>query len=468
MSESDFIQAIERESCRRSLWEFNQYLNPDFFKYPHLKIIADKLQALYEGKLLKPSGKPYKKLMMNLPPRHGKTFSLIEFSMWILGQNIKNKLITVSYNELLSSRYSKGVRDGIEATKFEEDKHIFSDIFPNTKIKKGDAASGIWALEGNYINYLGTSFKGTIGGIGADIGIIDDPIRGKEEAYNERVLLEHIDFYKNTFTQRLEEGAIQIVNMTRWMKNDLCGWLLANYPDDWYIIKMEAMTDGVLLCPEILSMETYLDKQKTTDEEIFQANYHQEPMDIKGRLYKSFKTYAKLPVDEEGKSFIEGIYSYTDTADEGSDFLCSIIYGTYNKEVYILDVYYTNKGMEITEPETAKRHIDLKVNKALIESNSGGRGFARAVERIMQEKNNKTVVRWFHQSANKKSRILSNSHWIQEHVYFPVNWSDKFPEFYLEIIKYQKEGKNKHDDAADCLTGVAEQQNTKSSRYIFI
>ena len=59
-------------------------------------------------------------------------------------------------------------------------------------------------------------------------------------------------------------------------------------------------------------------------------------------------------VDDKGNTVFETIKNYTDTADEGSDYLCSICYGVYNKEAYVLDVYFTKQGMEITEPQTAK------------------------------------------------------------------------------------------------------------------
>ena len=63
-------------------------------------------------------------------------------------------------------------------------------------------------------------------------------------------------------------------------------------------------------------------------------------IDIKGKLYSSIKTYDKLPVDSEGNLLFDGIYCYTDTADEGDDYLCSIVWGTYLKEAYILDLIY--------------------------------------------------------------------------------------------------------------------------------
>ena len=216
--------------------------------------------------------------------------------------------------------------------------------------------------------------------------------------------------------------------------------------------------DGTMLCDEILDNKAYEDKKTAIGADIFSANYQQEPIDIKGKLYTSIKTYDKLPVDNEGNLLFDGIYCYTDTADEGDDYLCSIIWGTYLKEAYILDLIYTKENMEITEPMVAKMINEYKPQKARIESNNGGRGFARNVRRILQEElgNYFTDITWFHQSKNKKSRILTNSTWIMNHIYFPQNWNIKYPDFFESINSYQKEGKNAHDDAEDALTGVSE------------
>ena len=114
--------------------------------------------------------------------------------------------------------------------------------------------------------------------------------------------------------------------------------------------------------------------------------------------------------------------------------------------------------MEQTEPATAKMLYKNKVNKVKIESNNGGRGFARSVKSILEQeyKSNRCIIKWFHQSKNKQARILSNATWVMEHIYFPVGWQNSWPEYYEAMTKYQREGKNKHDDAADATTGVCE------------
>ena len=69
---------------------------------------------------------------------------------------------------------------------------------------------------------------------------------------------------------------------------------------------------------------------------------------------------------------------------------------------------------------------------------------------------NKTIVQWFTQTKNKIARILSNSTWVMEHIYFPAGWENRWAEFAEAILTYQRTGKNAHDDAPDCLTGIAE------------
>lgn len=395
-------------------------------------------------------------MIVNVPPRHGKSRTAGLLVEWVLGIDSTQKIMTGSYNETLSTMFSKNVRNDIMEQKADVYKPVFSDVFPNVTIKRGDGAMNLWSLEGGYNNYLATSPTGTATGFGASLLIIDDLIKNAEEASNELVKEKHWNWFTDTMLSRLEEGGKIIIIMTRWASDDLAGRAL-----DFYLgsgaklrhICMKALQDdGSMLCEEVLSHKSYTAKIRAMGADIASANYQQEPIDIKGRLYTSLKTYSKIP------SEFDGIYSYTDTADTGSDYLCSIIWGVYMKEAYILDVYYTQAGMKITEPETAKRLHEHDVNRARIESNNGGSGFARNVVRILKDKydSNKTVVKWFHQSKNKKARIISNSGWVMEHIYFPENWKDRWREFYDAMIKYQRDGENRHDDAPDAVTGVAE------------
>ncbi|MFC3212717.1 phage terminase large subunit [Planomicrobium okeanokoites] len=445
------------EASRETFWEYCVTRAPSFYKddRPHLKTIAETLQDLYEGTLPKSNGEPYENLIMNIPPRHGKSRTLILFCEWVLGKDKENKIITASYNEDLATTFSRYTRDGISEEKLYPHEIVFSDIFPDVKIKHGDGSYRQWALEGQFFNYKGAGLGGSITGKGGNILIVDDPIKNAEEAFNDAALDKQWQWFTDTFLSRQEqsERSIKVVNMTRWSKNDICGKLLASEEaDEWFVLLIPAEDEnGNMLCPPLLNKKNFNSLKRLMDPAILEANYFQQPVDIKGRLYKSYRYYDSLPQ-------FERIYSYTDTADEGSDYLCSIVAGVYQGEAYLLDVYYTKDGMETTEKETASFFVRNKVNTAIIEANTGGRGFARNVERLIWENHNtrSVSIKPFHQSKNKMARILTASSFVQEHIYFPRDWKKRWPEFERDISGFNKEGKNKNDDAPDALTGIAE------------
>jgi len=469
MNKADELKALEEllvlqneqkiRSARKSFFDYCNVKAPDFYKSDRLFLVdfCNQLQEFYNS--------DDEVFIVNMPPRHGKSRTIGCFVEWVLGNNQSEKIMTGSYNETLSTNFSKNVRNTIAEEKADSDRIIYSDIFPDVKIKRGDGAMNMWSLENGYNNYLATSPTGTATGFGASIMIIDDLIKSSMEANNADVLEKHWSWFTDTMLSRLEEKAKIIIVMTRWHSLDLAGRALEHFKAAGsrvrHISYKAKQDNGAMLCPEILSERSYENKIKAMGIDIASANYQQEPIDIKGRLYSSFKTYDKLPVDSNGNSLFTAVKNYTDTADTGSDYLCSINYGVYNKEAYVLNVLYTKDGMEITEPAVAKMLHDDHVNIADIESNNGGRGFARNVERELQDRfhSNHCNINSFYQSKNKEARILSNSTWVMNHIYFPSNWRDRFPEYYDVMVKYQKEGKNKHDDAPDATTGIAEKMN---------
>lgn len=440
------------ELARRDFFEYCKLTASDFYKEDRLflKQMCNDLQAFYE------SNKPEDKiLVVNMPPRHGKSRTAGKLVEWALGKNKNEKIMTGSYNEDLSSTFAKSVRDTIASEKT-LGTLVYSDIFKDTKIKYGESSAKKWALEGSgQANYLATSPTGTATGFGCTLMIIDDLIKNAQEAYNEAVLQKHIDWFNNTMLSRTETGFKLIIIMTRWASNDLAGYILENFDNVKHINYQAVQEDGSMLCEDILNKEDYELKTKNMNKDIIYANYQQEPIDVKNRLYSKFKTYEKLPPAHY-------IMNYTDTADEGDDYLCSIDYQMFNSEYYILDIIYTQESMEVTEPAVAKMMTKNHVGYSNIESNNGGRGFARNVQKELRMlKNNHTKVNWFHQGENKQARILSNSTAVMNNIYFPVNWEDKFPEFAKHIKHYLRTGKNEHDDAEDTLTGVYEHPKPK-------
>lgn len=440
------------ELSRRYFWDYCQTTAGTFYKSTRifLKDLCDELQSFL-------SDDEHDVLIINEPPRHGKSRTGGKFVEWVLGNDQSKKIMTGSYNETLSTTFSKGVRNAIQEIKADENRIVFNDIFPDVSIKQGDGAMNLWSLEDGYNNYLATSPTGTATGFGADIIMIDDLIKNAEEANNALVLEKHWDWFVNTMLSRLETGGKIIIIMTRWHSNDLAGRALKELPRSGYRVKhvnMKAYDEKAdkMLCDEILSKMEYQRKVKTMGADIAAANYQQTPIDIKGRLYQKFLTYETLPDN------IIKIWNYTDTADTGADYFASPVFiETTDHKAYVIDVLYTKEPMEITENAHANMIIRNKVNHVRVEGNNGGRGFRRNSERITKERGYyNAVFEDFHQSANKQSRILSNSAWVENNIYFPSDWATRWPDFYEAMGSYQREGKNAHDDAPDAVTGIAE------------
>lgn len=443
------------ELCRRDFWTFCCTLAPDFYMEgrDYLKEFCYALQEFYES--------DQRVLIINMPPRHGKSRTAGLFAEWIFGKNPSEKIITGSYNEQLSTTFSRGVRNAIQERKASKDRIVYSDIFPKTQLKRGSSAANLWTLEGQHISYLATSPGGTVTGFGATVMILDDIVKNADEAMNETVLESHWTWFTNTMLSRLEKNGKLVIIATRWNTKDLSGRAIEHYKSIGMpckvITKKALQDDGTMLCEGVLDRAAYDLIVKTMGREIVEANYNQNPIDLVGRLYNlGFQTYKDVPRDDKGQSLIEEVCSYTDTADQGDDYLVSIIYGLYRGKCYVFDIYMTKEGMEITEPETAKRLYEHKVNKAYIESNNGGRGFGRSIERILREKYHwyKTYVDLFTQSRNKKARILSSATWCQQNIYMPVGWEVNYADFYGHVMSYQKEGKAEHDDPEDVLAGI--------------
>jgi predicted phage terminase large subunit-like protein len=134
------------------------------------------------------------------------------------------------------------------------------------------------------------------------------------------------------------------------------------------------------------------------------------------------------------------------------------------KVIYVTDVVFTRLGMEVTESAVAAMLSRNQTRKAWIESNNGGRGFARSVQALAPE----CDVEWFFQSANKESRILTNSSSVLKHIRMPQDWAVRWSEFYQELTLYRRSFRaNRNHDAADVLTGIIEREVFSAKRSTF-
>jgi predicted phage terminase large subunit-like protein len=115
--------------------------------------------------------------------------------------------------------------------------------------------------------------------------------------------------------------------------------------------------------------------------------------------------------------------------------------------------------MDVSERLVAEMLKRSDTREVVVESNNGGRGFARSLQRLLPH----TRVEWFHQSANKEARILSNSATVLHNIRMPRGWNMMWPQFYNNLTTYRRLFRaNRHDDAADVVTGIVEREiNTR-------
>lgn len=449
-----------RES-RKSFWVFCKTLHPDFYKekYHHLKELCDILQNLIEGNISDEKFNKLQRLIINYPPQHGKSRTLVLFCCWALGINKQNRILTVSYNDNQATEFSRYTRDEIDREKKLFHEIVYNDIFPNSKIKFGNASYKKWALEDEHFSYLGTGLDGSLTGKGFTIRIIDDPIKNADEANNPLIREGIKNWYKGTFlSRRSGDNVIDIINMTRWHKDDLCGHVLNSSTKDlWYVFSKAAINDkGEMLCPELLSKETFEILEKEMDPLILSANYKGITLDSIGKLY-NFKTYYDIPRKNNNDADFEKIISFMDTADKGEDYLFCVTAGLKAGFLYVLDMICTQEGQEITQEKIALS-ITLNNSSLLkIESNFGGETFGRNVEKIVRGKysNSRLKFEFHHEKENKEARIITNSTTVNNIVLMPHDWDIKYPIAYNILDTYQRLFKaNKFHDPADGLTGL--------------
>ena len=453
---------------RVNLLSFTKATMPTFSPAPFHKRYYSILNDFAEGKI--------KKLMVFMPPQHGKSEgSTRRLPSYVLGRKPDTKIAVVSYNAPKARKFNREIQRVIDTPEYHE-------IFPETCLNASNltTVAGSWLRNADECEIVGHrgGFKtvgvgGPLTGDPVDMLIMDDIYKDAKSAWSPTVRESIEDWYDTVAETRLHNDSQQLIVFTRWHEKDLAGHLLEQQgiydpvtnPDGWVVviyqaIKMGAPTDydpreeGEALWPERHNREKLL-LTKKRNSHVFESLYQQDPKPLQGLMYENaFKEYDVIPYS---KKMVKK--AYIDTADEGKDYLCGITYVETETANYILDIIYTQKPMEYTEPKTAELLSKHGIIEAVIESNNGGRGFARAVEkqcRIMG--NNLTKFKWFHQGDNKNIRIFSNSAAVMNLTYFPKGWEHLFPEFYKAITSYMKVGKNDHDDAPDALTGTVERR----------
>ena len=208
---------------------------------------------------------------------------------------------------------------------------------------------------------------------------------------------------------RLESGCPEIHIATRWTRKDPIGRLTdvesEAYKQGMKVINIPALTDsGETFCEEIKTTAEYHSLRKITEDFIWEAEFMQHPIESKGLLYP-IEELNRFSMEDIATKIPDAIVGFTDTADKGDDYLCSLIGKRYGEHTYITDVVFTQDGVEITEPLVAQQLIDTKTQIMQIESNNGGYQYSRNVAKLIEKKSYCSVITC-NATTNKETRIL--------------------------------------------------------------
>jgi len=290
---------LARRNARKSLLDFTLYTKPDYEVSWHHKVLCDALDRLVSGDI--------KRLMVSMPPRHGKS-ELVSRRLpaYILGRNPDANVIACSYSADLASAMNRDVQRIIDAPEY-------SNLFPETKLSGSNIRttaqggtslrnSDVFEVVGHRGGYRSAGVGGGITGMGADFGIIDDPVKNHQEAQSPTYRAGVWEWYTTTLYTRLDEADSRILcTMTRWHEDDLAGRLIEAMKkedgEQWEIISFPAVAEetrglgdprevGDALWPEKFPAGRLATIQTTIGPYPWGALYQQHPEPDGGGLFK--------------------------------------------------------------------------------------------------------------------------------------------------------------------------------------
>ena len=286
-------ELLARRKAALSLADYIEYLDTGFTPARHHKLLIEKLEAVERGEI--------KRLMVFMPPGSAKsTYGSVLFPSWYLGRNSKKGIIAASHTSELAELFGRKVRNFVAGTEFPA-------VFGFGLAADSKAAARWETTEGG--QYFAVGVGGSVTGRRADLGIIDDPVKSREDADSESTREKTWEWYKADFFTRLKPGAAIVLIQTRWHEDDLAGKLLKDAEDggeQWEIVSlsMEAEADdplgrelGELLWPEWFTTEMV--DQAKRDSRNWLALYQQKPRPDGGGVFKRewINFYDQTPAD---------------------------------------------------------------------------------------------------------------------------------------------------------------------------
>lgn len=310
-------QELRARRARQSLLAFTEYTLPQYARAAHHELIAEKLEAVERGEI--------DRLMIFMPPRHGKSeLASKRFPAWCLGRDPRRQIIAASYNSDLANDFGRNVRNIIAEPEF-------SQVFPGvTLAPDSQAANRMNTNKGG--TYVAAGVGTAVTGRGANIALIDDPFKDREEADSERRRDTVWDWYRSTLYTRLMPGGAIVLIQTRWHEDDLAGRLLEQERDQWDVLELPALhPERGALWPEWYGEAALLRIKETIGAREWSALYQQQPQPDEGTFFQRawFKSYDKLP---DCRFYITSDFAVT---DGGGDYTVLTVWGiASNGDIY--------------------------------------------------------------------------------------------------------------------------------------
>ena len=457
------LQLVPQED----LLSFTRHTLPSFAPAPFHFAYYEVLTRFAMGEI--------KKLMITMPPQHGKSEGATRrLPAFVLGQDPDKRIAIVSYNAIKARKFNRELQRIMDDDRYYE-------LFPQTLLAGQASYQEQGRRSRNYarnsdeceiVGYQG-SFKtigvgGSLTGEPVDMLIMDDLYKDASSAWSPVIRQNVADWYDTVASTRLHNDSQQLLVFTRWHMEDLAGRLLEQEgvydpienPQGWLLVSFPAIqnrppseqdprAEGEPLWPERHSLEKLLEI-KGRSPTVFESLYQQNPQPSQGLMYEEFTCYTDLP----SRSYS---VAYIDAADSGADYLCALFYKEAEDGNYITDVLYTKDPMEVTETTLTYMLQQHQVERCHIESNNGGNLFVSNLQQRSWDTGNRlTRFNPFHQNQNKTARIFAASASVQKLIKMPLDWKKRFPKFARDLTGYLRVGTNAHDDAPDALTGTIE------------
>ena len=273
---------VKSSSLARARDELSAYcvaLHPPFELTRHHRFLVNKLESIVRGEI--------DRLMLFLPPRHGKSlFASTLFPAWYLGRHPERSIITASYGAELAGDFGRRVRTFVSSD-------LHRAIFPSSCIADDNAAVHRFGLSRGG-NYYAVGVGGPITGRGADLLLIDDPLKGSEDAYSVTARRSLQTWFESVAYTRLQPGAAIVLIQTRWHQDDLAGWLLKEHAaDNWTVVSLPAIAEpgdalgrpeGEPLWPSKFPTEALARIREAIGSSAWSALYQQRPVAAEGAI----------------------------------------------------------------------------------------------------------------------------------------------------------------------------------------